>query len=664
MRGPRIVKTALLTGALAAGCMAVSPVALYANQGASASQSGEAAIETDQAGSPEGKDPSAPTEQVPETDKAPVENEGPGVPAKPAIPVEPAAPAIPAAPVESVTPANPSASSTQSANGAVQDAASSASRTGDPVPGAAMLRTAMNVKPAAGDLDEVLGLFKELFPDANLRALIRGNTGWHDDKQLTRRDLAGQPLIFFQDADFVINTKEAESLAHFTGFSMDISIMGKYSNPLTDQSWRINDMDAFWKAVAKWDKIPSFSMHYPEWKNGANQTLSLKFPYLPKVTAIQLSGWSRSSSLANPITKVFNGSDIKPENLPALTYLRWEDVSLDDWSSLGGLTGLTKLEIMSGNMKDASFISKLTGLTSVNLSGNALLDFRPLKALIDGGKLTSLGLSGQDRYMAGEEGFTMWGDMDEISIPLSVIAPDGTKMGADKFTGTKVEGGRLVSLPKGQLPEGIRYDEATHSFVLTREAAKALPRVKPSCLGFEANMFIVQFSCPIPGFTDASGKAWIEVNVTDAVQAKPINQVPVINAADVTITEGEVFDPMAGVTATDNEDGTVEVKVESSDVDATKPGTYSVTYVASDSMGATVRKTIAVTVKAAPKPEEKPESKPESKPEQTPAEKPVKKPAKKPMLPSTGDVSSVLIASAGATGFASIVASVFTRRRK
>ena len=39
----------------------------------------------------------------------------------------------------------------------------------------------------------------------------------------------------------------------------------------------------------------------------------------------------------------------------------------------------------------------------------------------------------------------MWGDMDEISIPISVVAPDGTKMGADAFTGTKVEGNKLVA---------------------------------------------------------------------------------------------------------------------------------------------------------------------------------------------------------------------------
>ena len=119
-------------------------------------------------------------------------------------------------------------------------------------------------------------------------------------------------------------------------------------------------------------------MLYPEWKDGANQSLNLKFPLMPKVSMMQLSGWSRSSSLANPITKVFNGSDIKPENLPALTSLRWEDVALDDWTS-GGLTGLTQLEITGGGMKDASFISNLKNLKRVN-RGNALLDFTPTAA--------------------------------------------------------------------------------------------------------------------------------------------------------------------------------------------------------------------------------------------------------------------------------------------
>ena len=520
---------------------------------------------------------------------------------------------------------------------------------------------------AVGDPDEVLGTFKELFPNESLRRGLNFR-GWQDDQQLTRKDLASYPMIFIQDADFVIGTKDAQSLGYLTGLSMDLHVMGKYSNPMKDQSWRIEDMDAFWSSVANWKDIPSFSMLYPEWKDGANQSLNLKFPLMPKVSAMQLSGWSRSSSLANPITKVFNGSDIKPENLPALTSLRWEDVALDDWTSLGGLTGLTQLEITGGGMKDASFISNLKNLKQVNLAGNALLDFTPLQPLIEGGQLApnKLNLSGQDRYIAGKEAFTMWGDMDEISIPISVVAPDGTKMGADAFTGTKVEGNKLVALNKGELPQGVRYDEATQSFILTREAAKALPRVKPSCLGFEANMFIIKFACPIPGFDEATGQVWVEINVTDDVQAKPIDHVPVINAVDLTLTVGDKFDPEAGVTATDNEDGELKFIVEKNDVDASKPGTYQVTYMATDSIGSVARKTITVTVKAKPVPApEQPQGpqQPQQPQEPTQPQKPQVEQDERPALPATGDPSALAMGATAAMGILSLGAACFKRRR-
>ena len=112
--------------------------------------------------------------------------------------------------------------------------------------------------------------------------------------------------------------------------------------------------------------------------------------------------------------------------------------------------------------------------------------------------------------------------------------------------------------------------------------------------------------------TDVAGKYEVTYKVTDnqgatcrktiIVTVNPkmevLNEAPVIHATDKTITVGDTFDPMAGVTATDAEDGnlTAKVELEKNDVDTTKPGKYEVTYVVTDSHGATRRKTIIVTV--------------------------------------------------------------------
>lgn len=102
---------------------------------------------------------------------------------------------------------------------------------------------------------------------------------------------------------------------------------------------------------------------------------------------------------------------------------------------------------------------------------------------------------------------------------------------------------------------------------------------------------------------DTANYETIEVEIEVEVVPTPVelNHVPTIHASDKTITVGDKFDPLKGVTANDNEDGdlTSKIKVIKNTVDTKKAGTYNVTYKVADSQGASVTKTIKVTVKVA-----------------------------------------------------------------
>ena len=77
------------------------------------------------------------------------------------------------------------------------------------------------------------------------------------------------------------------------------------------------------------------------------------------------------------------------------------------------------------------------------------------------------------------------------------------------------------------------------------------------------------------------------------------NSPPVINATDREIPIYSTFNPLEKVTASDIEDGdlTSKIKVVENLVNATKEGTYKVTYEVTDQGGLTATKTITITVK-------------------------------------------------------------------
>ena len=81
------------------------------------------------------------------------------------------------------------------------------------------------------------------------------------------------------------------------------------------------------------------------------------------------------------------------------------------------------------------------------------------------------------------------------------------------------------------------------------------------------------------------------------------NNQPVINASDKTIKEGDSFNPLDGVTASDKENGNLTNKITyESNVNPNKEGTYKVTYTVVDNSNFHASKTITVKVISAENP--------------------------------------------------------------
>ena len=144
-----------------------------------------------------------------------------------------------------------------------------------------------------------------------------------------------------------------------------------------------------------------------------------------------------------------------------------------------------------------------------------------------------------------------------------------------------------------------------------------------------------------------------------------LNAIPTINASDKTLTVGDTFNPLDGVTASDKEDGDITEKVEvfSNDVDTSKAGTYAVIYKVTDSKGASSTKTITVTVKG--KDTQKPTIDDNKKPSATDTDK---KPASTDKQttsnsPKTGDSTNMTTWLALMFVSLGLLAGVFTVRK-
>ena len=103
--------------------------------------------------------------------------------------------------------------------------------------------------------------------------------------------------------------------------------------------------------------------------------------------------------------------------------------------------------------------------------------------------------------------------------------------------------------------------------------------------------------------TDSGNKTTIvESSVVVNPKMTTLNKIPVINAQDRIVQLGEKFDPLEGVTATDEEDGdlTKSIKVIKNDVNTDVAGDYTVVFSVTDKQGATAIHEMLVVVNQPP----------------------------------------------------------------
>lgn len=275
------------------------------------------------------------------------------------------------------------------------------------------------------------------------------------------------------------------------------------------------------------------------------------------ITELDLSNQSKVTNLNCSNTGV---SELDVSNFSDLEWLMCSNTKISSLDLSNNL-GLTKLEVANADLQTLD-ISKNTKLSNVDVSGNLHLYALAVEEPYD---TLTLELPKQTEV--------------DLKVPSPTFDIEQMLPGLDASRVTIISGGTLNGTTLNNYEEGTpvvySYDYGT-----ARQVGEPIPT-----LNVTLNLTIT--SVPITG----------------------INHIPAITAEDKTLTVGDKFDPLSGVTASDDEDGdiTENIEVVENTVNTSKAGTYKVTYEVTDSQGASATKTITVTVKENGKPSTKPD---------------------------------------------------------
>ncbi|XZM35146.1 immunoglobulin-like domain-containing protein (plasmid) [Clostridium perfringens] len=279
-----------------------------------------------------------------------------------------------------------------------------------------------------------------------------------------------------------------------------------------------------------------------------------------------------------------------------------------DWniwvSELKTLTGF--LDLHAKGIEDLTGIENLTGIDTLNVNGNHITDVSPLSSLIN---LQSLLIN--YNYISNVEplknltGLNMLdlcgNKISDISSLNTLTNLTGLELGYQNVTGKDVSSkGKIAEVDNivkgldGSAIAPTENSEYTYNSDRNKVIFNNITETGNKSYSFNKNVTIGTASSDFFGnvtnkiiYTDESAPVITVDGVTD-----PAN-------TPIEITAGESYDFSAGVTATDDVDGPVEVTVDSSNVKLDTPGEYTVTYTARDAAGNETTLTRPVIIKAA-----------------------------------------------------------------
>ncbi len=365
----------------------------------------------------------------------------------------------------------------------------------------------------------------------------------------------------------------------------------------------------------------------------------------------QISDISALSNLTNVEAIFLDNNQISDisalSNLTNLKSLSLDGNQISDISTLSNLTNLKSLSLDGNQISDISTLSNLSKLFNLVISNNKITDISPLQNLTElsylfmqNNQISDISSTPTSVLMfeAGDQVINI--DAGEISIPeyenfeFNVIDYDGTKIpidlgtpdlngdtkeidwissGASDFSGTfkftyviktkapEIIGAEDLELTLGDtinLMNGVSATDAEDGDLTSKIV------VDDSKVDYnKTGSYNVTYSV-----TDSDGKTTTKTIKLTIVRdlVKPVNpitpeigSVPTIDGTkDLTVKLGEKIDLLAGINASDAEDGdlTDKIVVDDSKVDYTNAGKYEVTYLVTDSDGNTTTKTIIIEI--------------------------------------------------------------------
>lgn len=190
-----------------------------------------------------------------------------------------------------------------------------------------------------------------------------------------------------------------------------------------------------------------------------------------------------------------------------------------------------------------------------------------------------------------------WRELEEAPTNAGSYKVVATVKGNDNYNGAEAEMTFVIrkAKPSYTLPTDlvIKQGDALSTVSLPKGFTWIDDTQTADALGTHA--FKAVFT---PEDTTNYETAKVEIRVEVVPAISQVDKAPVIHAEDKTLTVGDTFDAMKGVTATDAEDGdlTDKIVITKNTVDTSKAGKYTVVYEVTDSHGTRVVRTIYVTV--------------------------------------------------------------------